>query len=858
MGSITTTSYGEPLKFPNQQFIDRENYDGDLWFAKRVSDTQVDIYKSNTNGVSWAATGATFTRTNLQEISGLFMDSSGNIHMAYRVYESGTDRIYYRRLPANSTTWDAEQFVVGASAGSAGAVYTGIDLVAFKISYTWYIHMAVGTQDGVNGGITMFSATLSSYGTFTMRNNLISGYRQWLNGPPGEVHPSLEFVSTGDHKTISSTPNLWVAWGRSTIYTARFAYNTGPSWTSPNTNTPPAVSSLSPNQPSNTAVYDTHGDRFVVAFPNGSSVRFAERSVDNSTQVQRDSPAHPDGVVRHCAISISSATSNVRAFAVGSSGGNTLYYVDYDRINDTWGSWTQVSASPIIGASENNYNVRRLNYGNGHNDLVIATGSGPYNLISTNTTAASAPKTPVITSPTNGTVADVNAGLTLTWTFQDDDPSDFQDAYSLRRSIGGGTFNYWNAGTSSWGTSDVFNLSGTTSVTLPSGWGADSDGTHSYSVKVRDQQGNASPNATNVAVTPSAKDNPTLTSPGASPTTAQITVSWTVATQTAYRIVLTVTATGVVVRDTGWVTSSSTSVLIPDTLTVQSYTVALTTRNDEGLTSNTVTQVFTPSYTPPQSATFGLTALNTTGVVRSSITNPDPFGAEALNASNKIYRRVVGDTGPGVLVATIPVSTPVNAVIAYRRSFEETDSSGFWGTANGGVSTATRVTTQAHSGVASYEQTAVGTGGFAGINIGPLNLIPSVPGDQWLLKFWVKGNSGYTVYGRVGWRTAANGPNNVPSQGPALVLNGSWQEYTMTSSAAPSNTAFAYPNLGYSTNTTVAGDKLYVDDVTFYKVGSTATPVTYDDFMVASEVNYEYSIVTTAINGAVTQSAWFS
>ena len=71
MGAITTTTYGEPLGWPNQQYIDRENYDGDLWFAKRVSDTQVDIFKSSNNGASWSGPIATFTRANMQEISGL-------------------------------------------------------------------------------------------------------------------------------------------------------------------------------------------------------------------------------------------------------------------------------------------------------------------------------------------------------------------------------------------------------------------------------------------------------------------------------------------------------------------------------------------------------------------------------------------------------------------------------------------------------------------------------------------------------------------------------------------------------------------------------------------------------------------
>jgi len=857
MGAITTTTYGEPLGYPNQQYIDRENFDGDLWFAKRVSDTQVDIFKSSNNGASWSGPIATFTRSNLQEISGLFMDSNGHIHMCYRVYESGTDRIYYRRLAANATSFDAEVFVVGASTGAAGGVYTGMDIVAFKLGSTFYIHMAVGTHNGTSGGVTIFSGTWDSFYGFRVRNTLISGTRQWLNGPDGIVHPTILFQHTGDAKTTNGSPSMWVVWGRSTIYVALFTWASGPVWNSPNWNTPSAVSSLSPSQSSNSATYDAHGNRVLVIWPVGSGgsavVRIGERSIDNTTQVQRDSPVHPTGAVRHAAISVSSATSNIRLVAMGTST-DKLYYIDYNRDADTWGSWTQVSAADIIGSGVRNYTLRRVNFGNGHFDLAIATGSSPYNLTSTSDTAASAPKQPTLSAPANGVAQDVGSSLTFTWNFVDDDPSDFQDSYALRRTIGA-TTTYWNNATSTWDATEVFNATGTTSKTLASGWGADADASHFYSVRVKDSQGNSSPYSSNVRVIPSAKDNPVITSPSASPTTATISPTWTLTRgQTAYRVTL--TQAGVTIRDTGWVSSTVWGVSLPDRLLALPYVLSVTTRNDEGLTSNTTTLNFTPSYTPPQAATFTRTALSTLGVIRNTITNPDPTGADAENTSNTIYRRVVGDTGSGVKVATIPSSTPVNLVSAFYRSFEDTNSSASWGTANGAVSTAARDTTQAHSGVACFAETAVT--GFAGVNFGPLNQFAAVPGDTFFLSFWFKGTAGRNVRAQVGWRTAANGPNNVPSQSASVVATGSWQQITFTSAAAPANTAFAYPTLGVSPDSVSAGEKLYLDDVVYYKTGSVATPRTYDDFMAASGVNYEYSIVTTAINGAVTQSAWFS
>lgn len=852
MGAITTTTFSEPIGYPNQQYIDRENFDGNLWFAKRVSQTQVDIYKSADNGASWSNTSVTFTRSNLQEISGLFVDSNGHIHMLYRVYESGTDRVYYRRLVADQPAFEAEQLVVGASTGAAGNVYTGLDVIAFKLSGVWYVHMAVGTRNGVNGGVTIFSATVTAAGVFTMRNTLISGYRQWINGPDGVVHPTIMFESNGDGKNTAGSPTLWLVWGRSTIYTARFTWTSGPLWISPNTNTPSAVASLSPNQPSNTAVYDTHGSRCLVAFPTGSVIRIAERSVDNTTQVQRDTPTHPAGVTKHCALSVSAATSNMRVYAVGTSD-SKLYFTDYDRAADTWTSWTAVSASPIIGATATNYSVRRTNSGNGHFDSVITTGTSPYDLISTSNTAASSPYTPSLSAPANGVAQNVSATLTFDWDFTDDDPSDFQDSYALRRTIGA-TTTYWNAAGSSWDASEVFNASGTTAVTLASGWGSDSDASHFYSVRVKDQQGNSSNYSAQVRVIPSAKDNPTITSPTAAPTTALITVSWTVASQTAYRILI--TKSGVVVRDTGWVTSTATSVLLPDTFLAQPYVLNLTTRNDEGLTGDTQTLTFTPAYPVPTAANFSLAALSATGRISTAITNPDPTGDQALNTTNDVYRREVGDTGNGVKVGSIGVTTPLNLVAPYHMSFESTGSSANWGTANGAVSTAARDTSQFHSGVASFAQTAVNGTGFAGVNFGPLNQFAATPGQQFTLSFWFKATAGMGIKGAVGWRTAANTSNGTPSTGATVTATGAWQLYTMTTTAAPSNTAFAFPSLAQSSTANAAGDKCYVDDVSFSLVGATATPVTHEDFTPASGVAYEYKIVTTAVNGAVTETAW--
>lgn len=853
MGAITTTTFAEPIGYPNQQYIDRENYDGDLWFIKRTSQTQIEVFKSSNNGASWTTANAPLTRANLQEISGMFMDSNGHTHLAYRVYESGEDRVYYRRLPANATSWSTEVLIASGAVVSAGSFLTGVDVAAFKLGVTTYVFVAIGIRNGTNGGMWMRSLSVNSTGGITLNPSLISGTSWWYNGPDGIVHPTMLFEHTGDSKTTGGSPALWIVWGRATIYAARYTWASGPVWVAPSA-PQSMVSSLSPSQPSNSATYDAKGSRCIVPFPMSTVVRIVERNVDNTTSVTRDTPVHPQGVVKHCAISISSATANMRVYAVGTTT-NKLYYVDYARDSDTWSAWTLVSAADIIGTTFSNYSVRRVNFGNGHYDLVIATGTSPFNLTSTSETAASSPKTPVMSTPENNVAADVAAPLTFSWSFVDDDPSDTQNSYALRRQINGVT-TYYNAVGNSWDVTETYNATGTTSVTLPASWGADADASHFYAVRVRDQQSNTSGYSAQTRVVPSAKHNPTITSPTSAPTTAQITVSWTVASQTAYRIVL--SRLGVVVRDTGWVTSTETSVTLPDTLLAVAYDLSVTTRNSEGLTSNTATLAFTPNYTPPATPTLAVLGLPVLGVIRETITNPDPVQPQPLVLSNDIYRRPVGDTSAGVKVRSITGSVPVNLVAGSNPGFEGTTSSASWGTANATVSTAARDTTQFRTGVASFAQTAANGTGFAGINFGPLNAFPAVPGDTFTLSFWFKANAGVQVRGQVGYRTAANTSNGSPSQGSLVTATGAWQQYTMTTTAAPANTAFAFPSLASSPTANTIGDKMYVDDVVYHKVGATATPVTYNDFTAASGVNYEYSVVTTGINGAVTQSAWVS
>jgi hypothetical protein len=646
MGTISTTTVLDSLRYPSESQIDRYTT-GTLYFLKRVDATTCQLFESTNNGGSWVA-DASFTRANLQEVSGIFIDGDNNISVAYRVYEGGEDAIYYRRIKSSDANWRSELKVASATAGSAGAVYTGCSVIDFKLGSTIYVFFAIGTRNGTNSGVTLFAATINSSDTFTVKNTLIDGYRQWLNGPDGVVHPALDFKHTGNAKSVGSGPALWVAWGRGTLYAIKASWQSGPTWYGPWT--PTTIKTGLTNQDYNVGRYNGYGDKFNAAYADGSTVVVVERKVDDSGGTSRTTPAHPQGAVTQVAISNSATSNSYRVFAIGTTN-STLCYIDWSASGASWGSWTQVSATPVVGTAPNNFSVRRNNYGNGQYDLTFAGGTTPYTLTHTSSTAASAPRTPVITAPNNGSAVDVAQSLTLSWTFTDDDPLDTQKDVAIRRNIGG-VIRYFNAGTSTWQTTEVFNATGTTSRVFAAGWGATSDASHYYAVKVRDQSNLSSGYSADVQVIPTAVANPTITSPGASVTTPTVSPTWTVASQSAYRAELLLS--GVSVYDSGWVTSSATTVAIPVQLTnAGSYTFKLTTRNAQGLTSSTVQQAFTATFTPPHVLTsMTLTPNENDGGIYIVIANGTPSGGEPALASQTIYRRKVGESGSGVVIAT--------------------------------------------------------------------------------------------------------------------------------------------------------------------------------------------------------------
>jgi hypothetical protein len=684
---ITSTATTRKLPYPDHGSICRAP-DGSLFAFVRTASTTYGVYKSTDGGSTWnARTG--FTRSNLIEWSSFVTDSAGACYLAYRVNDGSTDRLFVRRFFDTTNAWESEAQVSGTSgSGDPSGFWQGVDVAVRRMSNgTTYI-VVVGaftsgtTQYGALGHVLL----ITSDGAVALRNNLISGTRSWkVNGTaPGRSGVAIDIEHNGDGYTLGSSPAVWITFGRSKRWLVKMSWN-GSGWTGPAN--PILIESSVPASDYAPGRWD--GSRFLMAALSSTTTSWVDvfdRNQANTLTTVLTTPTHPQGGIRAYTVTYDRPTSNVRVYAVGTSN-STLYAVDYLRATTTWTSWVQVSADTITSTSPalvDEFGVRRGGTaGNARHDLLYTTGTTtPWTVKNVAQVAAYNPNTPTWdTSATpyfNGGAADVAASLLLDWTFTDADPTDTQSAYALRRQIGAGAFSYWNAGTTTWGASEVFNSSATTQVTLSSGWGADSDANHSYAVKVRDASSLDSGYSSSLTLTPSAKVNPTITAPTAAQVinANNVTVTWTVAAQKQYRVVLLTNPGGVAVSDSGWVSDpAALSYDIPYEFPDNTgWTVQLTTTNTEGLASTTQTRNFTIDYTEPATPTLAVSAQTALGVIRVVITNPTPSGGQPAVSYQDLYRRPVGTSGSGVRVATLVASgatvddwrVPARVAVEYR------------------------------------------------------------------------------------------------------------------------------------------------------------------------------------------------
>lgn len=620
MGSVATTTATTPLVYPSNTRIDRDKNYGYLYcLVPGTTANTYDLYRSINNGSSWSLF-LSRTRSNLVEVGSFFISPDSWARWVYRTNESSQDRIYITGLNLNlaSPTWEPELLLANPSNGGvAGAYHQGLDVWATITGSAEYYCVAVGTTVGANSGVTLYGAhTPTIPGGTVSKNSIIRGTRQWLFSGTGRQTPSIDAQHNGDGKT-ASTPNLWVSFGRVGAYLAKLSWQ-GDGWQGPTT----PVTLVSGISARDYMPGRWDGNEHVTAVPSTDKAVLYERNKANTETAIRTSGAHPQGVIRSLTCSYNKISRDIRVLAVGTSN-NDCYYVDYTRATDTWTSWSLLTADDVVGANVDSFGVRRSTYGNNKYDMIAARTTGPQ-IQHLQVGLSYAPNTPFWSFTglpyVNGGAVSVSASLTLDWVFDDPDDTDTQSAYALSRQVNGGALNYWRASDSTWQVAEVKNVSGTSLVTLASGWAADGD-LVVYKAKVWDSADIPSSYSAALTIIGSTPVNPVITSPGATVTSDSVTVVWTCTEQKAFRV--TTEIFGFLLRDSGWIEEAATRSYLSEERLENgfSYTVKLTTKNNEGLASTEQSQSFSVVFTIPQFPTIALAANNTAGYITATMTN---------------------------------------------------------------------------------------------------------------------------------------------------------------------------------------------------------------------------------------------
>lgn len=558
--STASNSFTNAFGYPNNTMMDLDVTTGVLWIVFKDQSNRGAIYSSSDNGGSWSfEANFTVAGATLEDICDMRIDAAGdNIHMILLVNNGSAEEGRYKRCPIGGT---ASAPTVDTSTGAT--LFTGPNGTLQSVELTgcltpvknpdgsFHILIAFAQHGTGTSGISLYAITVRNDAAQTTFSNyaIIGPTRSYkVSGDDGAISCTMDLEHNGDGIT-TNTPNIWVTWLTfTTLYSVRCTwkgYKSG--WQTPTKAATVATGRVSERD----AFGRWDGTRFVIISLNPSNqaqMQVYERNASNTSNVaSRTSPSHPLGSINNAKLfSYNYVTKDIRLFVHIT--GQAIYYVDYFRGTNTWGSWTSTGWTQPVSSE---WGLRRGTYLTGQYDAYLETGAGSPWTISNQIQAVNfAPTAPTWITGTPGTVItngaafDVLANLTLDWDHHDPNVTDTQSAYALKRKIGAATAEWWRASDSTWQLAETFNTTGTTSVILtPAQWvgaGGAADAAHVYTVSTKDSGTPTlqSPYSIGLSLVPSTRVNPTITAPTVNQilNVANVPVTWTVSEQRQWRI----------------------------------------------------------------------------------------------------------------------------------------------------------------------------------------------------------------------------------------------------------------------------------------------------------------------------------
>ncbi len=614
---------------------------GRIWTMHySLADTRFEFWYSDD-------TGATFT-----EATSLRKTVVGSPPVAYSFHiNTVTDRAVWTYGYGSYSYWF---FVIGITTTSSWTTGTDVtttfypadtgasDIVSFDKpgSSNWFVAYLYGRTS--SNGIRITIQEYTSAGAYVAdKSPLYLG----IANTTGNNH-RLDFRHTGgaDPSTVaSSSPDLFVCTGSTSAitYFYKLSYSAG-SWT---VGSQQSIVASGGDGTHRAAIFD--GTRFVMAIKDSSpttDVLVYERDAADTTTTTRTPPSLTSAVD---GLDISyDSLQNIYLFAADATN-DDIWYVKYDRAGNSWGSWTTLEASTSSGTGYGTLSVTRGYPQTKIGALWLAGTGSPFSVTYEAVQVNVAPQASTWASPPNNSAQDAAATVAIDWDFVDS-PGDTQSAYALKRVISG-TTTYYNAGTSGWDVGEVKNTSTTSGVTMPATWAAPADSV-ALSVKTWDAIDTVGVYSSTLTLLGSTVANPTVTAPAtnATVTVASPTISWTVSSQSAYQVRI-LTSASALIFSTGKVTSASTSITLPYSLTTGLVDIKceVTTWNSDGLicSATSITTGIDVTFTPPGTPVLTVTAVPASGYISVAIADPAP-GVQV--SYHDIYVRVkTGGTQSG-------------------------------------------------------------------------------------------------------------------------------------------------------------------------------------------------------------------
>lgn len=489
---------------------------------------------SKDNGATWTAVSTPGGVATGVSSGTLFVDLDDYVHVVWRQVgttgPNGSSSLssgvtYYMRGTPNAGrtawTWSAATVVGG------NAFYNYPDMVACRDPATggWnaFIVLSYSNTSSNLSGPTYSRIAISSAGvvsTTPVIDNLSAsgtgvtgGLTNTFYGTTVDTYPTIDFNHTGDGKTVAGgTPHLYTAWNsRSTgvnngVRFRKAVYSAGTwSWNAEREidNTLGSTANGYWQQ----GAFD--GTRYLIAgfsFYSGSGERLylLERDAADTANTTRVSAAQSTAdLLLHGSLTYDSA-GNVYLLGRDNTGGAGTHKINRRRWVRSTATLEAVVTVGTVGSDAPYVSARRgyANAGGQSVDYIWTDGSAsPYTVEFDRLIISSPPNAPTLIAPTNASTSALAPGYTFQWTFSDPDTTDTQTSYAFRRKISGaGAYEYWNATSGAFQSTEVFNASTVGSVTFPAGVWTNGN-VYQWSVATRDNSTLTGPYASDYTVT---------------------------------------------------------------------------------------------------------------------------------------------------------------------------------------------------------------------------------------------------------------------------------------------------------------------------------------------------------------------